>query len=449
MSEATAPRDLGDGLVLRWATAADVARIAHLNAHVFRNKEEDEPNEFMVGQTQALMSGDNPLVGADDFALVEDTKSGAAIASLCLMWQVWEYDGVPFTVGRPEIVGSDPRYRQRGLIRALFEALHARSAAQGHLAQGITGIEYFYRQFGYEYALDLDGHRTVYDATIPEVPKDDPAPYRLRPATLDELPFLTALYDQRRAGYLVSNAVPEPFWRYALAPPAGDHPITWNVQAIVDGSGVPCGFVRLSRKRWQGYVAIWDIAVGQGVSMRAVALPVLRALREIGAALPLAQDKQAPKPFAGLNLVLGRQHPFYDVLGEKVAPGYTPPYAWYVRVADLPGFLRHIAPVLERRLAASSLAGHSGELRLDFFRGGLRLTFTGGKLTAVEPWRRPVWGDQPRATFPPLVFLQLLFGRRSLAELRESFPDVSTDDDAAPLLNILFPQGLSRVMWVE
>jgi predicted acetyltransferase len=69
----------------------------------------------------------------------------------------WEYGGIPFGVGRPEIVASDPGYRERGLVRAVFELLHARSAALGHMAQGITGIPYYYRQFGYEYALDQGG----------------------------------------------------------------------------------------------------------------------------------------------------------------------------------------------------------------------------------------------------------------------------------------------------
>ena len=40
----------------------------------------------------------------------------------------------------------------RGLIRMLFEMIHARSQAEGDLVQAITGVAYFYRQFGYEYA---------------------------------------------------------------------------------------------------------------------------------------------------------------------------------------------------------------------------------------------------------------------------------------------------------
>jgi hypothetical protein len=43
------------------------------------------------------------------------------------------------------------------------------------------------------------------------------------------------------------------------------------------------------------------------------------------------------------------------------------------------------------------------------------------------------------------VFLQLLFGRRSLAELHHAFPDVYADQIGRSLLEALFP---ARPSWV-
>jgi hypothetical protein len=45
--------------------------------------------------------------------------------------------------------------------------------------------------------------------------------------------------------------------------------------------------------------------------------------------------------------------------------------------------------------------------------------------------------------------LQLLFGYRSLAELRHAYPDVWADDAAQTLLAILFPSQVSLVMPLE
>ena len=70
-------------------------------------------------------------------------------------------------------------------------------------------------------------------------------------------------------------------------------------------------------------------------------------------------------------------------------------------------------------------------------------------MAAAENWssRAERWGPHARASFPPLVFLQLLFGHRSLAELRYALPDVRTDgEESRVLLESLFPARPSWVM---
>jgi hypothetical protein len=122
------------------------------------------------------------------------------------------------------------------------------------------------------------------------------------------------------------------------------------------------------------------------------------------------------------------------------------PYAWYVRVPDLPGFLRLIAPVLEERLAHSPFAGHSGETRLTFYRTGLRLVFEKGRLAQAETWKPEPVGGAGEAGFPDLTFLQLLFGYRSLEELRYAFADCwVSSTNVHLLLEALFPMLPSRV----
>jgi hypothetical protein len=175
------------------------------------------------------------------------------------------------------------------------------------------------------------------------------------------------------------------------------------------------------------------------------------ALRALKALMPEIPTHPLSKPGEPTRLVfwLGLDHPAYAALGQELVAHAEPPYAWYVRVPDLPRFMRHIAPALERRLSSSTLSGYTGELKLDFYRDGLRLAFEQGRLTAAEPWRRPLWGDERGAGFPPLVFLQLLFGRRSLEELRYAFPDVWANDEPAMLLDTLFPKQASWVLGLD
>lgn len=114
-------------------------------------------------------------------------------------------------------------------------------------------------------------------------------------------------------------------------------------------------------------------------------------------------------------------------------------------MADLPDFLRLIAPVLERRLAESVAVGHSGEVKIGFYRKGVRLRFERGRLTGVEDWPQTS-AEISDARFPELTFLQLLFGCRSLEELEYAFPDCQApNNQARAILEAIFPKQPSYV----
>jgi len=115
-------------------------------------------------------------------------------------------------------------------------------------------------------------------------------------------------------------------------------------------------------------------------------------------------------------------------------------------VPDLAGFVREVAPALERRLARGPLAGSSGRLRLNFYTNGLALTLAGGRISAVEALDGSVAEGQHDAAFPPGVFLKLLFGYKPLAALREAYPDCLASDEAALLLEALFPAAPSYIL---
>ena len=446
-ASATYRRDLGNGLVLRWSTPEDTDNIANLSGHVFREKEDEPFNENLMKWVRQLMSGRHPLMGQNDYAVIEDIQKegNPLVASTCLLRQEWSYEGIPFMMGRPEIVASDPGYRKRGLIRTLFEMLHARSAAEGHLAQGITGIFYFYRQFGYEYALDLGGQRNTYISLIPKLKEGESEPYMLRDTTVEDIRAILKFYNSRRDTSIVWSTLPSDYLRYMIPEWARvDEPHKKSQsQMIVDASGIVQGFLLLGDRRWGRSVYVNMMEVAPGVNVQAMMPSVLRGLLAYGEQMPVRKGNT--EPLSEIVFALGRNHPVYDALGP-LAPVIEPPYAWYVRVADLPAFIKHIAPVLQKRLASSAIANYTGEIKIDFYRGGLRLVFKDGLLADAEPWRAPIYSAEPSAGFPPLVFLQLLFGHRSLDDLRAAFPDVWANNDTALVLKTLFPARPSYVL---
>ncbi len=447
--------DLGGGLVRRWSTAADQEKIGLCLAEAFRHGADEPVNQRMINRTVVMFSPGFPHMGPGDYAVVEDTsRPDRPIVACASLWhQHWSLGGIPLEVGRPEYVGTLPDYRNRGLVRALFEMLHARSAARGDHLQIIFGIPHYYRQFGYEYAADIYGERSVYAALIPQAEEGATDPYHLRPATVADVPHLKALYDQGRSASLAWAEVSEAEWRYYVTSwdephlrslEAGAPGLTRRLYMVVDGSsGSVCGFVCVASSRRDHKLDVHFLQLYPNVNWRAAMPSLLRSLLAVAEQTPTA--KADTPPLRELKLALGRSHPAYTVVSEKLAPVYEEPYAWYLRVANVGSFVRHIGPLLERRLASSILPGHSGELIIDFYRGGLRLAFDHGRLAAVEPWRPPDYGDHAHAGCPAGVFQQLLFGYRSLAELRAIYPDVWAGEEAALLIDILFPKQPSTV----
>jgi len=188
-------RDLGNGLILRRATVADTEPLAAFNADVLRDPGAEEPDEEVAAYTRDLMARDHPTFDVGDFTLVEDTRSGTIVSSLNLISQTWSYGGIEFGVGRPELVGTHPDYRRRGLVRAQFEVIHEWSAERGEKVQAITGIPYFYRQFGYEMGLSLGGGRIGYKPQVPKLKDGEAEPYRVREAEEADLPFIVQVYE--------------------------------------------------------------------------------------------------------------------------------------------------------------------------------------------------------------------------------------------------------------
>lgn len=444
MADDTYRRDLGDGLVLRWSAPEDVERVAALYAQVFRRSADAPLGVATPMWTRDMFSGRHPHIGPRDFAIVEDTQSGAVIASTCLLRYSCEYEGIPFGFGRPEIVATLPEYRRQGLIRAIFELIHAKSDERGDLAQGITGIPYYYRQFGYEFAATLDeGDVTVYFPAIAALKPGATEPYVLREATLDDIPLLGRLWTRQHAQAGVWTAISDAYWRWSMEGTNPESQQHWRVYMIVENaSDRKVGAFVLSPRRWDATITVDGPIVEAGVPLVRVMPPVLRGIQALAETVPPMRPEM---PAAGAIAFRWGGPELRDALAgtPSTKPEYA--YAWYLRVANVLHFLRHVAPVLERRLMESAQAGYTGELTVDLYRGGLRMVFEGGKIMAIEDWQRGVW-DEAMAGFPPLVFLQALFGHRSLDELRHIYPDVQVSGDATSLLVALFPKRPSLLM---
>ena len=116
-----------------------------------------------------------------------------------------------------------------------------------------------------------------------------------------------------------------------------------------------------------------------------------------------------------IHFELGEQHPVFEAAPEAFHKN-IPSYAWYIRVADVPKFLNHIAPVLERRLAQSALSGFTGEIKVTEYVRGFKLKIEQGKISA-EAWTPD---DSDHADVPAIHVLAVVV-RAALTE-RSALP---------------------------
>jgi len=430
-------RDLGNGLIMRRSTPEDAEALSTFNGAI--HSDDDLDKLRLINWTRDLLTRPHPTFNADDFTIVEESSSGRIVSSLNFIPQTWSYEGIQFGVGRPELVGTLPEYRGKGLVRAQFDEIHKWCLEREMPVQAITGIPYFYRQFGYEMTLDLDGGRTGYEPNIPKLKNGETEPFRFRRAVESDIPFIMELDERLSRRSLIFAVRDEAMWKYELNGRTEESipNKTWEIIERLDG-GEPVGM--LMRPKMVGnYAMMYELK--SGVSWLDVTPSVIRHLWSIAKELT-TQDGKSRSSF---TFLLGQDHPVYQAMGDDL-PVYRKPYSYFMRVPDLPGFIRLIIPALEERLAASIAPGHSGELKISFYKNGLRLLFEKGRLILVEDWKPSPdeWGN---AAFPELTFLQILFGYRSFSELHQSFTDCwwHSEKDRA-LIDILFPKKLSNVI---
>jgi hypothetical protein len=307
------------------------------------------------------------------------------------------------------------------------------------MVQAITGIPFYYRQFGYEMALDLDGRRFGYEVQVPKLKEGENESYTIRPAQENDLPFIERLYDQTRQRSMIACERTSEIFRYELSG-RSENNHCWINCTIEDKTGEPVGFFTHSGYNRHNSLAAARYELKPGVSWLELTPSVVRYLWAKGQ----EYVKRDGGECTSFGFRLGAEHPAYVALGNRL-PTTRDPYAWYLRLPDVRGFLEHIQPVLEKRLAESIAAGHSREIRLSFYRVGLRIMIEHGKIIAIELWK-PGPKEEGDIAFPGLTFLQLLFGYRSYEELEYTLADCWCDsEEVRALINILFPKKLSNV----
>ncbi|MCA0455443.1 MAG: GNAT family N-acetyltransferase [Chloroflexi bacterium] len=405
-------RHLENGLILKSVRdKADAERLALFNGQIF--------GEGVTGMTRSLIYN-HPHTRLEHWLYIEDEATGQIISALSLIPWLWRCEDVLLKSGEMGVVGTLPEYRKRGLIRTLVTR-HRELLREGDYdLSNIQGNPYFYRQFGYEYAIPLEANYHLERHNLPDAPGEAAAAFQVRRATPSDIPALMELYDEAAKQLDISAVRDAATWQYQLEGVKGDTESEFWL--VIDAQGVTVGYWRIAFHGFGAGLIVCEssrltVPVAEAVVVKLKALAVERGKPDIRLNLPANSDL----------IQLGK---IWHVHHEGA-------YAWQIQIVDVARLLRKIAPVLERRIAASPFSGLDEHVIINLYREAFDLHFSHGKLVSVTALG---FSERGEINIPPLLLAPLLLGYRSREELSHMYPDVSCWPRAKVLVDVLFPK---------
>lgn len=390
-------------IAIRPASDDDVAGIVELVRD--RIGEEDAPEAHLVLS--------DPSFDRSRWTVAVD--AGKVVSTSAAFPMNFHYGSAKLTATNIEFVATAETHEGQGLVRRQLDVHHGMAAEHGEAIQIIVGIPYFYRLFGYEYALPVAPLRVLpADVTVPAAPG-----WETRAATSDDADIVLGLQDQARRHATVAFGHTRLTWRFIL-----DSPVYQTVIAASRDGDLAMGRIYLD----DGMPVLTDVVANDSDGLAAI----------VAEARTVAPD--AP------TFLLSR-------------PGLTPhlaawdtddySYGYYIRIADPVAFLNAVRPVLEKRLRTSPFEARIGNGVISLYGSSIRFGYENGSLSLFEAGGPvPAPGAQGGAGIPPDRFCSLVLGDVGVRELARRHPDVRPGVQAE-LLTVMFPKVPSDVAsWV-
>jgi len=399
---------------------------------IIRNLKESDINSLLdlmkkvfpdidVSSTAHRLINYYPMFSLRDSIIVFDTIKNNVLAYLCLIRGVFVFNRIEIPFGQMEMVGTNPNFRHRGLIRELNHIYEELASEYNLPILIIHGIPYFYRQFKYEFALPSESSLVIALELIPPLKNGEFEPVTIEKVNDRNLfeSFLSCR--EKRNSFLdLYRKVDIEHWDYIYHGKLGEAGGMDLYLLKKDGEFVGCFYLEVFFKTIQ-IRELWLESVHYIPSILRFVMNIARSFN-----FPLCVSRPAQE-----SLV-----PYFERITETKFPI---PYAFYVKIPSIKQLLILITPVLETRLAASEFKEITDSITLSCYTEGFTLNFENGKLKEVEQLKKNELGES-HIRIPPLIVYQLLLGYRTLNELEEIYPDVSVNALYKSFIQILFPK---------
>jgi predicted acetyltransferase len=358
----------------------------------------------------------HPEMTLDNFFVIKHV--GTMVSTLNLIPVTWSIGDVKLKIAEMGHVGTLPEYRGRGLIQKLVLDFLKTMEQQNFDLAVIEGIPYFYRQFGYDYALPLLEETRIRLDQIP----DSKSNVRIRLFTAKDVAEAMKLLEISQKKFYVHSIRSEAVWETQEKTHIASDPEPFQGYAVEE-DGRLTGYFRIRENSKERELLLTEISEVDQLEARAI----VDFLKEYG----------LKKGLTTLVANISYTEPFTEHLVSIGATKRLPTYAWQVRITDYLKIFQKLKPLLESRLAHSMYHTLTETLDFNFRRFTIRLNLQGGKIVDIQ---RLETGERSPIGLNPLVFVQLLMGYKSREELELSVPDMRIAVSHKNLIDVLFPK---------
>lgn len=338
------------------------------------------------------------------------------VAGLLLIPQVWRLGEAKLKVAEMGCVGTDPVHRRKGVQWILNDEFDKYAIEQGFDLCVLAGIPYFYRQFGYQYAVELDYSTEINLGKIP----DNETEIRVEDFTEEHIEKADIFLRRAQEGYLVHSVRTEDIWE--MQQKTGTYGGEPFKAVSLHLSGEFVGYYRYVVDKEKRTLYIKELGVDENVSVGDLTGVIKKHASKMG----LTELKTGLPHQDEVNR-------FLISLGAKT----NKPYTWQVKILDLTNFLTKLIPVLEHRIEDSEFKSVSKDLAINFWKFAVSMKIEEGKIVSIEK----VHGEKDRTIgLNPYAFIKLVLGYKSRVELEEMYSDFWVRGELGGLIDVMFPK---------
>lgn len=361
----------------------------------------------------------HPEMNKEHFFVVK--HGNRAVAGLLLVPQVWKLGEVELKVAEMGCVGTDPEHRRKGVQWILNNEFDKYSRENGFDLCALAGIPYFYRQFGYQYAVELDYSTEL---KVEELPEMDTG-IKVEKFEETHIDVADEILRKTQERYLVKSVRTKGIWRMQQTTGTyGGEPYEADVFTREEEIAGYCRYVIDEEKKT---INIKELGISENASAEEIAAAIRKQASEKG--------------LTELKTGLSHMDEFSRYLISRGAKTNRP-YAWQVKIIDLPGYISKIKPVLEQRIENSEYMGLSRDITINFWKYAVKMKIEEGKIVSIER----TFGEKDRTIgLNPYAFMKLALGYKSRMELESMYPDFRVQGDLGGLIDVMFPKQSSYI----